>query len=199
MSDVTAADEAAVSRRGFLRRTAIVGGILLPFTIAGRKVLASPAEARAAAAPLRFLTAGEAAVLEAIGEALVPGSARAGLAHYVDQQCGGAPADCMLMGRYLGLQPPFGPFYRAALGAVRTALAAAIGETASARASSLATSLQGAFTGKAFAGWDGPPAGFVYFVLRSDAIDVVYGTPEGFERLGVPYMAHIQPPSGWGG
>lgn len=199
MSDVTASGEAAVSRRGFLRGSAIVGGMLLPFTIAGREVVASPAEARAAAVPLRFLTAGEAAVLETLGEALVPGSALAGLAHYVDQQCACAPADCMLMGRYLGLQPPFGSFYRAALGAVRAALATATGETASARAHSLATALQGAFTGKAFTGWDGPPAGFVYFVLRSDAIDVVYGTPEGFERLGVPYMAHIQPPSGWGG
>ena len=199
MSDLTAADEAAVSRRSFLRRSAIVGGMLLPFTIAGREVLASAADARAAAVPLRFLTAEEAAVLDTIGEALVPGSALAGLAHYIDQQCAGAPADCMLMGRYLGLQPPFGPVYRAALDALRTALAAATGETASTRAQSLAMALQGAFTGKALAGWDGPPAGFVYFVLRSDAIDVLYGTPEGFERLGVPYMAHIRPPPGWGG
>ena len=198
MREVEATPDAAVSRREFLCRTAIVGGMLLPFTIAGREVLASPAEARAAAVPLRFLTAGEAAVLETIGEALVPGSALAGLAHYVDQQCACAPADCMLMGRYLGLQPPFGPFYRTALGAVRTALATASGETSSARALSLAMALQAAFTGKAFAGWDGPPAGFIYFVLRSDAIDVLYGTPEGFERLGVPYMAHIQPPAGWG-
>ena len=198
MQEAEAAPDAAVSRREFLRRTAVVGGMFLPFTIAGREVLASPAQARAAAVPLRFLTAEEAVVLETIGEALVPGSAVAGLGHYVDQQCACAPADCMLMGRYLGLQPPYGPFYRAALGAVRTALAAARGETSAARAQSLATALQGAFTGKAFAGWDGPPAGFVYFVLRSDAIDVVYGTPEGFERLGVPYMAHIQPPPGWG-
>jgi len=87
-----------------------------------------------------------------------------------------------------------GPVMRA----VRTALATASGETSSARALSLAMALQAAFTGKAFAGWDGPPAGFIYFVLRSDAIDVLYGTPEGFERLGVPYMAHIQPPAGWG-
>jgi hypothetical protein len=33
----------------------------------------------------------------------------------------------------------------------------------------------------------------VYFVLRSDAVDVVYGTMEGYESLGVPYMPHIVP------
>ena len=27
--------------------------------------------------------------------------------------------------------------------------------------------------------------------------DVVYGTPEGFKKLGVPYMEHILPPEGW--
>ena len=46
--------------------------------------------------------------------------------------------------------------------------------------------------------WTGPPAGLFYFTLRSDAIDVVYGTQRGFENLGVPYMAHIAPPSRWG-
>jgi len=35
-------------------------------------------------------------------------------------------------------------------------------------------------------------------VVRNDAVDVVYGTQSGFEQLGVPYMAHIAPPSRWG-
>ena len=46
-------------------------------------------------------------------------------------------------------------------------------------------------------GWQGPPAGLVYFVLRSDAVDVVYGTMEGYESLGVPYLAHIAPDKRW--
>jgi len=46
-------------------------------------------------------------------------------------------------------------------------------------------------------GWQGPPQGFVYFVLRSDAVDVVYGTVEGYEALGVPYQAHIMPLKRW--
>jgi hypothetical protein len=194
---MAAGPETAVSRREFLRRSAIAGGLALPFTIAGRTVLASPAEARAAAAPFQYLTEGEATDLDVLGESLVPGSAAAGLAHYIDHQCACPPADSLLMGRYLGLEPPFGPFYRATLAAAREFLARAPGETAH-RASALATALHGAFTGKPFNIWNGPPAGLVYFVLRSDAVDVVYGTPAGFERLGVPYMAHILPPAGWG-
>ena len=46
--------------------------------------------------------------------------------------------------------------------------------------------------------WVGPPAPFFYFVLRNDVVDVVYGTREGVESLGLPYMAHIEPPSRWG-
>ena len=45
--------------------------------------------------------------------------------------------------------------------------------------------------------WQGPPSPLVYVLLRGDAVDVVYGTVEGFERLGVPYLPHILPPSNW--
>ena len=45
--------------------------------------------------------------------------------------------------------------------------------------------------------WRGPPAAFFLFVLRMDAIDVVYGTQDGFDRLDLPYMAHIAPPARW--
>ena len=38
-----------------------------------------------------------------------------------------------------------------------------------------------------------------YVCLRSDAVDVVYGTPEGFRKLNIPYMEHILPPEGWDG
>ena len=46
-------------------------------------------------------------------------------------------------------------------------------------------------------GWQGRPGGFVYMVLRSDAVDVVYGTMEGYEALGIPYQAHIAPEKRW--
>jgi hypothetical protein len=34
-------------------------------------------------------------------------------------------------------------------------------------------------------------------VLRSDAVDVVYGTMEGYASLGIPYMPHIAPTKRW--
>jgi hypothetical protein len=34
-------------------------------------------------------------------------------------------------------------------------------------------------------------------VLRSDAVDVVYGTVEGYEALGIPYQPHIAPLKRW--
>jgi len=46
-------------------------------------------------------------------------------------------------------------------------------------------------------GWQGPPGGFVYLITRSDAVDVVFGTMEGYASLGIPYMAHIPPERRW--
>ena len=46
-------------------------------------------------------------------------------------------------------------------------------------------------------GWQGPQGSLVYFVLRSDAVDVVYGTMEGYAQLGVPYQPHIAPEKRW--
>ena len=45
--------------------------------------------------------------------------------------------------------------------------------------------------------WQGPAGAFVYTVLRNDAIDVVYGTMEGYAALGIPYMPHIAPTKRW--
>ena len=46
-------------------------------------------------------------------------------------------------------------------------------------------------------GWQGPAGPFVYLLLRSDAVDVVYGTMEGYAGLGIPYMPHIAPTKRW--
>ena len=51
--------------------------------------------------------------------------------------------------------------------------------------------------GDTLSDWIGPPASYAMFVLRADALDVTYGTPEGFENLGIPYMAHITPEQLW--
>ena len=45
-------------------------------------------------------------------------------------------------------------------------------------------------------GWTGRPGPLVYAVLRADAVDVVYGTMEGYEALGIPYMPRFHPRRG---
>ena len=181
-------------------RREFVGGsaCLLTFALAGCEKKMTPAQARVAQVPFRTLDAATVALLDALGETLLPGSTAAGLSHYIDHQLSGDPADSMLMIKYLGVQPPFTEFYRGGLRALESLAHAVHGKGFSASSPEQATALVGKIAGGKVAGWQGPPAGLFYFVLRGDAVDVVYGTQAGFEQLGVPYMPHIAPPSRWG-
>lgn len=191
------------SRRDFVSRASLGCAGALGFMITGCRQKPAPVDARAgdarAAEPhLRTLSLREARTLGALGEVLVPGSGAAGLVQYIDRQLSGPPADSMLMIRYLGVRAPFTDFYRRGLEALdsmaRARQADSFGDLPLGTARALIADIA---AGDA-AGWSGPPAGLFYFVLRSDAVDVVYGTPAGFAKLGVPYMAHIAPPAGWG-
>ena len=47
-------------------------------------------------------------------------------------------------------------------------------------------------------GWTGRPGRVgLCRACAADAVDVVYGTMEGYEALGVPYMPHIAPEKRW--
>ena len=112
------------------------------------------------------------------------------LAHQVDELA-------LLEARILNVKPPYANFYRAAIGAIDRASEAREGR----RFAQLNTPSQREFVdlmrqGK-LDGWQGPPGPFIYFVTRSDAVDVVYGTVEGYESLGIPYMPHIAPEKRW--
>jgi len=198
-TDSKPAELVGFGRRQFLTHAAAGGVCLLTFVIAGCERNLTPRQARELDVPFRTLNADEVKVVEAIGEILLPGSPKAGLAHYLDHQLSGDPADSMLMIKYLRVPAPFTDFYRAGLKATDAAARAAVqgkafAELSRAQATDLVTKMS---TGQ-LTPWEGPPAGFFYFVLRSDAVDVTYGTKEGFALLGVPYMAHIEPPSRWG-
>jgi hypothetical protein len=172
---------------------------LLTVVVAGCEKKLTPAQARVEQVPFRTLTEPEAKVLEALGETLLPKSAEAGIAHYIDHQLSGPPGDSMLMLKYLGVAPPFAEFYRTGLTGIESAAHAAYGKSLvdldAHQGAALVSSLA---SGSPVKGWSGPPAGLFYFTLRSDAIDTVYGTRQGFAALDVPYMAHIVPPSRWG-
>ena len=183
-----------VDRREFMRGAALGA---LAFTVGGAQVLLTPREARARGVPFRLLQAREAETLEAMGETLVPGARDAGIAHFIDQQISVPPEEALLEARILNVRPPYADFYKAAIGAIDKAAAAQSDQ----RFAWLPADAQREFVNlmrqNKLQGWQGPPSGFVYFVLRSDAVDVVYGTVEGYEALGIPYQAHIMPLKRW--
>lgn len=186
------------SRREFLKRSGATGIGLLTYSVAGCEKKLTPGDARQLQLPFEVLTETEVGVLETLGDALVPGSAAAGLAHYIDQQLHSAPDKSMLMIKYLVPEAPYLSFYRSGLAATQSAATRLFGREFSDLAAEEIAEFAVRMSADDVDGWQGPPAGFFYFVLRSDAVDVFYGTPQGFAALGVPYMAHIEPPGRWG-
>jgi len=185
---------ANIGRRGFVRG-ATLGA--LAFTAGGVEILMAPNEARARSVPFRLLDAHQGETLEAVGETLVPQAREAGIAHYIDQQLSVPPHESLLQARIFNLRPPFADFYRAAIIAIDESSRNLLGR----QFAQLAAGDQHDFIDRMrqnkIEGWSGRPGGLVYAVLRADAVDVVYGTVEGYEALGIPYMAHIPPEKRW--
>ena len=177
------------------RRQFMIGA--LAFTVGGAQVLLTAREAHAQGVPFRTLNAAEAETLESLGETLVPGARAAGIAHFIYQQVSIAPEEALLEARIVNVRPPYVNFYRAAVGAVDRASQAQSGRRFAWLAANEQRELVNLMRQNKVESWQGPPGGFVYFVLRSDAVDVVYGTLEGYQALGIPYMAHIAPLKRW--
>jgi Gluconate 2-dehydrogenase subunit 3 len=183
-----------MARRNFVKG-ATLGALV--FTVGGVEVLLTARQARAQGVPLRVLKPDEAATLEAIGETLAIGARLDGIAHFVDQQLTVPPPHALLSLRVTEVRPPYVDFYRAALGGVERA-SRALHQRGFA---DLSAAEQHDFVDRLRQGkiesWQGPVQSFVYGTLRNDAVDVVYGTVEGFARLGIPYMPHILPERSW--
>jgi hypothetical protein len=184
----------ALERRVFLKGASMG---LFAFTLGGAEILMTPGEARARAVPFRLLTAEEAETLEALGETLLPGAREAGVAHFIDQQVSVTPGEALLEARIVNVKPPYINFYRAAITGIDKAATARSGKRFAALNAAEQHDFIDQLRQNKIDGWQGPPAGLVYFVLRSDTVDVMYGTMEGYESLGVPYMAHIEPDKRW--
>ena len=184
-----------------IERRAVMKGAAfgaLAFTVGGRQVLLTPRQAHAQSVPLRTLTPGEAATLDAMGEALVPGAKQAGITNFVDQQLSIPAEQALLEARIMNVHPPYANFYRAALAAIDGASRAKHGSRGFTQ---LDAAEQHDFIDlmrqNKLDGWKGPGSPFVYFLFRTDAVDVVYGTMEGYAHLGVPYQPHIAPTQSW--
>lgn len=184
----------SISRRRFVSHGTL--GVLA-YQFGGSVVLMSPKDARAKSVALQTLSPTELRIVEALGDTLLPGAAQDGLAYYLDQQLSVSPAQSLLMLRYLDIPPPYAAFYKPCLAAVESSARAQHGQSFDALSVQQRTDFVAAMQKADPQAWQGPPAPLFYFVLRSDAVDVVYGTEAGFEKLGVPYMAHIAPSSKW--
>lgn len=183
-----------IERRSFVQSAGLGA---LAFTIGGTQVMLTPRQARAQHVPLRTLTAAQAVILDAVGETLVPGAQEAGITNFVDQQLSIPPEQALLQARILNVRPPFANFYRAALAAIDAASNKAKSKGFAALSASEQHDLVALMRVNTIDGWQGPPGPFVFTVLRSDAVDVVYATMEGYAALGIPYMPHIAPTQKW--
>ena len=185
---------ANIQRRAFVKGAALGA---LAFTVGGAEVLLTPGEARSRGVPFRLLKASEAETIEALGETLLPGARQAGIAHFIDQQVSVPAEEALLEARIMNVRPPYVNFYRAATGAVNRASQALHGRKFADLSSIEQRDFVNLMRQNKIDGWQGPPGGFVYFILRSDTVDVVYGTVEGYDSLGIPYMPHIAPEKRW--
>ena len=186
------ANERIDQRRRRFVAAATIGA--LAYQVGGVDMLLTPADARMRGASLGILSAAEARALEALGECLMPGARAAGIAHYVDANLRRPSAESLLMLRYLDVLPPHSDFYRHGLMALDTASVRQHGKVFADLGENNATSLVAAIAGANPDGWpESPAAPLFYFAARGDAVDIVYGTRAGFEKLSVPYLAHIEP------
>jgi hypothetical protein len=172
--------------------------LCLSYNLAGASVLLTPEQARAQNIPLQKLSDEQARRIELLAEAMVPGSVELGVVQFIDHQLNADPNEALLLAKYFEAPLPYIDFYAGGLVA-----AAAMSETSPGKPleeldAAEMTQLVREMSAPG-AAVDGYPVSLFYLCLRSDAVDVVYGTPEGFKKLNVPYMEHILPPEGWNG
>ena len=180
----------SVSRRHFLKST----GVCVSVTVSGQIVTMTPAQAFEKDIPLQVLSERQALTLGALAEILVPDSKRSGIVQFIDSQLSATASDSLLMIRYLGVSAPYDRFYTSSLDSLELIANTHQRKHFASLDTEQQTKLVEQMAQAKLITWNGPPSPFFHFVLRSDAADVVYGTPKGFEKLGIPYMPHIMPP-----
>lgn len=163
----------------------------------------SPAEAgaQAGAQPKEldtFLTfsGAEANTFSAWCEVLVTGAAEAGVARFVDQNISGPFEASMLLLRYLSSKQ-MSEFYRGGIAGIEHESEHRFSTGFTLLDQSQRREVVEAAVQAKMQAWTTPNPNFFYFISRSDAVDVVYGTQAGFERLDIPYLAHIEPQKPW--
>ena len=188
----------AFTRRDFVERAIKGSALALSFELGGATLLLTPGEARAQNVPLRNLDTTQARRLQLLGETILPGAVDAGIVHFIDHQLGEDPDNALLLAKYFNVRPPYSNFYSAGLKVADRMARESLNKSLEELNESELQQLVRAMSAPT-AVVDGFPAVLFYICLRSDCVDVVYGTPEGFKKLNVPYMEHILPPESWNG
>lgn len=187
-----------ITRRSLVNR-AFKGSLLcLAFNVSGASLLLTPEEARARDIPLRKLNDVQARRMDLLADAILPGAAAQGVTHFIDHELDNDPNDALLIAKYFQVPLPYVNFYTKGIEVAASMADKNIGKSIDELDASEAAGLVEAMSAPG-AVVDGFPIFLFYMCLRSDAVDVVYGTPEGFEKLNIPYLEHILPPEGWDG
>ncbi|MCF6216667.1 MAG: gluconate 2-dehydrogenase subunit 3 family protein [Emcibacter sp.] len=152
--------------------------------------------------PFRSLNQKQVSALDFLSDAIVPGAKSSGLSHFIDHQLSAPNEDNLLILRYLRMNPPFKNFYTSALKAFERSVRLKYNKSPFDLSEAEISEFISIMMQKNPAGWPEtgqvpPPAPLFYFVLRSDAIDVTYGTMSSFDSMDIPYMAHIAPSHPW--
>jgi Gluconate 2-dehydrogenase subunit 3 len=187
-----AEDDGRITRRHVLTK---LGGGLAGLSIGAKFANMNRAEAGVTQAPLQHFSSSEGQLLAALGDVLVPGAADAGIVQYVDDQLG--RPEPLLFLKYMDYLGSYIDFYKQGLGSLENYSRSQYRDSFLALGADQRVALVREISQKNPGGWKEPPAPLFYFVVRNDAIDVTYGTPAGFAKLGVPYMAMIEPPHKW--
>lgn len=182
----------------FTRRdlvTAIGTGLMASSISDSEALLGGGASSDPQNTALHHLSPEEYATFESLGDALLPGAAAAGIARYVDSQLGREMP--LLFIKYMDYPGSYVDFYKEGLKALNRQSQTRYGQPFTALSAESKSELIRDLSQGTPADWEGPPATLFYFVTRNDAIDVYYGTQQGFEKLGIPYLELVRPPSNW--
>ncbi|SDX86127.1 Gluconate 2-dehydrogenase subunit 3 [Ruegeria halocynthiae] len=144
----------------------------------------------------KIFTTTEAKTLTAWCAAIVSGAEEAGVAQFVDQNLAGDQAASLLLLRYLDASDMAG-FYRKGISGIEKECLHRFGLPFVQVTDDQRVEMIQAAIASDMQVWTDPDPNFFYFISRSDAVDVVYGTQEGFAELNIPYLAHIPPPRPW--
>jgi hypothetical protein len=186
---------ASMTRRSLLQLGGIgaIGGAM---AIEAGALMLSPIEAHAQGLPLKVFTKAQADLLGVLGDVLLPGAREAGMVEFVDHQL--SKSVPLLIVRYFNWPGDLTAFYKQGLTALDSASTRTSGVSFALSTPAQQRALVGAMLGGKIDGWDSaPPTRLFYLATRSDAVDVVYGTVDGFKKLNVPYMPHIVPAEKW--